>query len=71
SQQEKFNASKDVAFMCKRLAKLEMFLDINIKLDDLRMNDLLNDDVLNILSKYELNTIKRTLQKNNDLNTID
>ncbi|MGL5204867.1 MAG: 5'-3' exonuclease [Metamycoplasmataceae bacterium] len=71
SQQEKFIASKDIALMCKELAKLEMFLDINIKLDDLKMNDLVNANVLKVLRKYELNTIKKILQKNNFSNKHD
>ncbi|MGL5308875.1 MAG: 5'-3' exonuclease [Metamycoplasmataceae bacterium] len=71
SQQEKFIASKDIALMCKELAKLEIFLDINIKLDDLKMNDLVNANVLKVLSKYELNTIKKILQKNNFSNKLD
>ncbi|MGL6124996.1 MAG: 5'-3' exonuclease [Metamycoplasmataceae bacterium] len=71
SQQEKFIASKDTAFMCKELAKLEMFLNIKIELDELKMQPLINDDIDKILSKYELNTIKRVLEKNSDINTID
>ncbi|MGL5205879.1 MAG: 5'-3' exonuclease [Metamycoplasmataceae bacterium] len=71
SQQEKFISSKEIAFMCKRLAKLEMFLNVDITLDELKIKNLNNEEVLNILSKYELNTIKRLLLKNNDLNIID
>ncbi|MGL4252419.1 MAG: 5'-3' exonuclease [Metamycoplasmataceae bacterium] len=73
SQQEKFIASKEMAFMCKKLAKLEMFLNVDITFEEIKMHDLINDEVLSILSKYELNTIKRLLQKNDTLalNTID
>lgn len=70
-QQEKFLASKDIALMCKELAKLEMFLNINIELDDFKIDDLLNDDVNKLLNKYELNTIKRMLLKINEINSID
>ncbi|MGL5617800.1 MAG: 5'-3' exonuclease [Metamycoplasmataceae bacterium] len=71
SQQEKFLTSKDIAFLCKELAKLEMFLNIDITLEDIKINILLNEEVLNVLIKYELNTIKKILQKNSDLNTIN
>ncbi len=63
NQKNKFLESKDIAFMCKELAKLELFLDIKIELKDLVLNDLLNDQVDNILNEYELMTIKKVLSK--------
>ncbi len=62
-QKIKFIESKDIALMCKDLAKLELFLDIDIKLDDIKIDYLLNNKVIEILDKYELHTIKRMLEK--------
>ncbi len=67
-QQTKFLESKNMAFMCKNLAKLELFLDINIKLEDFEIEKNMNNKTVEILDKYELKTIKRMLEKNMNKN---
>ncbi len=63
NQQNKFIESKEIAFMCKELAKLELFLDIKIQLEDFKITDLSNPKVDELLTKYELMTIKKILHK--------
>jgi hypothetical protein len=49
--------------MCKELAKLELFLDIRLELKDIVLNELLNEEVDDLLNKYELTTIKKIITK--------
>lgn len=61
TQKNKFIESREVAFMCKKLANLELFLNIDIKLNDIKINSLLNDEVKITLNKYELKTIEKLI----------
>ena len=63
NQKSKFIESKDIALMCKKLAKLELFLDIKIELEDFEIANLFNSKVDELLTKYELMTIKKILHK--------
>ncbi len=62
-EKDKFAAYKEIAIMCKRLATLELFLNINIEIPDIKIGKLLNEKVEKILTTYELNTIKRLLSE--------
>lgn len=61
-QKLKLIESKDISFMCKKLAKLELLLNINIQLDDLKIINFINNKTINVLNKYELNKIKDILK---------
>lgn len=60
-QKMKFINDKEISLMCKKLACLELFLDIEIELNDIKITCLLNDIVESVLTKYELNTIKKLI----------
>ncbi|MDK2820027.1 MAG: 5'-3' exonuclease [Mycoplasmataceae bacterium] len=62
TMKNKFIESKDISFMCKKLAKLELFLDIDFKLEQLKILSFANNETEKILSNYELNKIKEILK---------
>ena len=69
-QQELFNKNKEQAFLCKRLATLNTNVNMSNDLDDMfiKIENIQNKDVVNILNKYYLKKILNIISNlNNNL----
>jgi DNA polymerase-1 len=57
SLHEKLESNKDKAFLSRTLATIEINAPIEVNIEDCRMDNLLNEESLEVLRKYELKSV--------------
>ena len=60
---DKLIASKDMAFLCKEIATLMLDVEVNISLDDLKINNIINSDLIKFFEEHELNSLYKQYSK--------